>query len=87
MQPIATGLDGPIVLEPDVHGDERGFFAETLRESALEALGIRERWVQDNQSRSDMIQASGGSGHSMPTSGSSGVKPRSAPSRQYAVCL
>jgi dTDP-4-dehydrorhamnose 3,5-epimerase len=52
LQPIATGLDGPIVLEPDVHGDERGFFAETLRDSALAALGIRERFVQENHSRS-----------------------------------
>ena len=52
MQPIATRLDGPIVLEPEVHGDARGFFAETLRESVLEQLGVTERFVQENHSRS-----------------------------------
>jgi dTDP-4-dehydrorhamnose 3,5-epimerase len=49
---ISTRLPGVVLLEPDVHGDERGFFAETLRESDLEAHGIREHFVQDNQSRS-----------------------------------
>jgi dTDP-4-dehydrorhamnose 3,5-epimerase len=49
---IATRLPGVVLLEPEVHGDERGFFAETLRESELAALGVRERFVQDNQSRS-----------------------------------
>jgi dTDP-4-dehydrorhamnose 3,5-epimerase len=49
---IATRLPGIVLLEPEVHGDERGFFAETLRESELEAHGIRDRFVQDNQSRS-----------------------------------
>lgn len=52
MGAISTGLDGVIMIEPDVHEDERGFFAETLRTSDLEALGIRESFVQDNQSRS-----------------------------------
>ena len=52
MQPIATGLDGPIVLEPEVHGDARGFFAETLRQSVLESVGVTDRFVQENHSRS-----------------------------------
>ena len=52
MAAIATRLPGVLLLEPEVHGDERGFFSETLRESQLEALGVRERFVQDNQSRS-----------------------------------
>lgn len=41
-----------ILLEPDVHGDERGFLVETFRESALPGLGIDVSFVQDNQSRS-----------------------------------
>jgi dTDP-4-dehydrorhamnose 3,5-epimerase len=45
-------IPGVIVLEPTVHGDERGFFIETYRESALAERGIRERWVQDNHARS-----------------------------------
>jgi dTDP-4-dehydrorhamnose 3,5-epimerase len=40
------------VIEPVVHGDARGFFAETYRADALAALGIRDNWVQDNHSRS-----------------------------------
>ena len=49
---ITTRLPGVVLLEPDVHSDDRGFFAETLRESDLEAHGVRDRFVQDNQSRS-----------------------------------
>jgi dTDP-4-dehydrorhamnose 3,5-epimerase-like enzyme len=26
---LETKLDGPLLIEPNVHGDERGFFAET----------------------------------------------------------
>jgi dTDP-4-dehydrorhamnose 3,5-epimerase len=45
-------LDGPIVFEPRVFGDERGFFAETFRMSWLEERGLPTDWVQDNHSRS-----------------------------------
>jgi dTDP-4-dehydrorhamnose 3,5-epimerase len=47
-----TTLDGPMLLEPTVHGDERGFFVETYRFSVLEELGLGLDWVQDNHSRS-----------------------------------
>lgn len=49
---IDTKLDGPVLLEPDVFADERGFFAETFRESWLAEHGITDHWVQDNHSRS-----------------------------------
>jgi dTDP-4-dehydrorhamnose 3,5-epimerase len=49
---LPTRLDGPMLLAPAVHGDERGFFVETYRESVLHALGITDAFVQDNQSRS-----------------------------------
>ncbi len=42
----------PVLLEPQVHGDARGFFVETYRAEALEARGIHHTWVQDNHSRS-----------------------------------
>lgn len=45
-------LQGPRLIEPTVFGDERGFFVETYRESALADLGVPGRWVQDNHSRS-----------------------------------
>jgi len=41
-----------MLLEPAVHGDERGFFLETFRAEELRELGVEEEWVQDNHSRS-----------------------------------
>jgi dTDP-4-dehydrorhamnose 3,5-epimerase len=52
METIATRLDGPVVVKPAVHGDERGFFVETYRRSVYSELGISEEFVQDNHSRS-----------------------------------
>ncbi len=52
MKIIHTRLLGVTVLEPQLHGDSRGFFLETYREDALEEYGISERFVQDNHSRS-----------------------------------
>jgi dTDP-4-dehydrorhamnose 3,5-epimerase len=52
MQTFATRLEGPIVVKPLVHGDERGFFVETYRHSVYAELGIAEVFVQDNHSRS-----------------------------------
>ena len=52
MRRLETRLEGPILMEPTVHGDERGFFLETGRASALAELGITDEFVQDNQSRS-----------------------------------
>jgi dTDP-4-dehydrorhamnose 3,5-epimerase len=52
MKKLPTTLEGPVLLEPVVHGDARGSFHETFREDHLAELGIGERWVQDNHSRS-----------------------------------
>ncbi|HTX46741.1 MAG TPA: dTDP-4-dehydrorhamnose 3,5-epimerase [Solirubrobacteraceae bacterium] len=52
MRALATQLEGPILLEPVVHGDERGFFVETYRRSWLLELGVDLQWLQDNHSRS-----------------------------------
>ena len=52
MRVLPTRLAGPILLEPVVHGDARGFFAETYRRSTFSELGVRPEFVQDNQSRS-----------------------------------
>jgi dTDP-4-dehydrorhamnose 3,5-epimerase len=41
-----------VLLEPEVHGDARGFFVETARANTLAELGIADEFVQDNQSRS-----------------------------------
>jgi len=52
MRRLETRLEGPILLAPDVFGDERGFFCETYRRSTFMELGIQEEMVQDNHSRS-----------------------------------
>lgn len=52
MRRLETRLDGPILIEPVVHGDARGFFAETYRRNVLAELGVHEEFVQDNHSRS-----------------------------------
>jgi len=49
---LETKIDGPLLIEPRVIGDERGFFCETYRRSAFTELGIAEEMVQDNHSRS-----------------------------------
>ena len=41
-----------MLLQPIVHGDERGFFLETYRRSVLDELGILDEFVQANHSRS-----------------------------------
>jgi dTDP-4-dehydrorhamnose 3,5-epimerase len=52
MRRIDTRLEGPILVEPRVMGDERGFFSETYRRAVFAELGIPEEMVQDNHSRS-----------------------------------
>jgi len=52
MQKLPTKLEGPLLLAPVVHGDERGFFLEAYRRSVFAELGVDEELVQDNHSRS-----------------------------------
>ena len=49
---VQTKLEGPILIEPEVHGDARGFFVETYRKNVFAGLGIDHDFVQDNHSRS-----------------------------------
>lgn len=52
MKAIKTELDGVMIIEPDVHGDARGWFMETWTRKKMEELGINIDFVQDNQSYS-----------------------------------
>jgi dTDP-4-dehydrorhamnose 3,5-epimerase len=53
MNVIATPLEGLLVLEPRVFGDERGFFYESYNARQFaEATGVTASFVQDNHSRS-----------------------------------
>jgi dTDP-4-dehydrorhamnose 3,5-epimerase len=54
MEVLPTRLEGPILLQPKIFRDQRGFFLETYRRSVLSDLGIEEEFVQDNHSRSAM---------------------------------
>jgi dTDP-4-dehydrorhamnose 3,5-epimerase len=49
---LETRIDAVGLIEPDLLGDERGFFVETYRRNDFAELGIREEMVQDNHSRS-----------------------------------
>jgi dTDP-4-dehydrorhamnose 3,5-epimerase len=50
---VPTELPGVVLIEPTVHGDERGFFVETFQARRyLENAGISLDFVQDNHSRS-----------------------------------
>ncbi|HEY8626352.1 MAG TPA: dTDP-4-dehydrorhamnose 3,5-epimerase [Solirubrobacteraceae bacterium] len=52
MRSLETRLDGPILIEPVVHGDERGFFLESYRADVFAELGLAGELVQHNHSRS-----------------------------------
>ena len=48
-----TNIADVIMIEPKIHGDERGYFVETFRRDKLEEfLGYRVNFVQDNESKS-----------------------------------
>lgn len=49
---IHTKIDGLVVIEPKVFGDNRGFFMESYTERDFAEIGITERFVQDNHSKS-----------------------------------
>ncbi len=49
---LETQLDGVVLIEPEVHGDERGFLVETFRDDAWRELGVGVGFVQENHSRS-----------------------------------
>ena len=49
---IKTPIEGLMIFEPRVFGDERGFFYESYNQRAMVAAGITAEFVQDNHSRS-----------------------------------
>jgi dTDP-4-dehydrorhamnose 3,5-epimerase len=53
MRVIETELPGVLIIEPKLHGDERGFFVETFQQERYrKEAGISLAFVQDNHSRS-----------------------------------
>jgi len=53
MKFIRTEIEDVVIIEPKVHGDERGYFVETFRADKLEEfLGYKINFCQDNESKS-----------------------------------
>ncbi|MBK5967694.1 MULTISPECIES: dTDP-4-dehydrorhamnose 3,5-epimerase [Thiorhodovibrio] len=48
MNVITTPLPGVLIIEPQVFGDERGFFLETWQQERYAEAGIGPTFVQDN---------------------------------------
>ncbi len=49
---IETGIEGLVILEPRVFGDDRGFFMESYSKRDFEEIGLNMDFVQDNHSKS-----------------------------------
>lgn len=49
---IKTSIDGLLVLEPTVFGDDRGYFMEAYNAEEFKTAGIELDFVQDNESKS-----------------------------------
>jgi dTDP-4-dehydrorhamnose 3,5-epimerase len=53
MRAIQTAVEGVLILEPKVYGDERGFFFESWNlQTFRDVTGLERDFVQDNHSRS-----------------------------------
>lgn len=53
MKIIQTSLPGVLIIEPDVYGDDRGYFYESFNEKRFqEQAGINTNFIQDNESKS-----------------------------------
>ena len=53
MKVTQTAIPEVLLIEPDVHGDARGFFQETWHARRYAEAGIDVNFVQDNHSRSN----------------------------------
>ena len=52
MNVIKTEIEGVVILEPKVFGDERGYFFESFSQRDFDAAVRPVRFVQDNESKS-----------------------------------
>ena len=52
MNVIKGKIEGLLIIEPVVYSDSRGYFYESFNEKKLHELGIKVRFIQDNQSES-----------------------------------
>ena len=47
-----TKIPGLLIIKPDIYYDERGYFFESFNEKKYQEIGINQKFVQDNQSKS-----------------------------------
>ncbi len=52
MNVLSTQIAGVLIVEPNVFGDDRGFFLESFNEKEMRKIGIDAHFMQDNHSRS-----------------------------------
>ncbi len=52
MKIIETEIEGVVIIEPDVFGDDRGYFFESYNQARFDAAVRPVRFVQDNESKS-----------------------------------
>jgi dTDP-4-dehydrorhamnose 3,5-epimerase len=52
MKFLKTAIDDVIIIEPEIYGDDRGFFLETYQARLFKENGIPHEFVQDNHSGS-----------------------------------
>lgn len=52
MNIVNTGIDGVVIIEPKVFGDNRGYFFESFSQRDFDSLVRKVRFVQDNESKS-----------------------------------
>ncbi len=50
MNAVKTKVDGAVIIEPDVFGDNRGWFMESYSKKKLAEVGINVDFIQDNRS-------------------------------------
>ncbi|HDK38588.1 MAG TPA: dTDP-4-dehydrorhamnose 3,5-epimerase [Thiolapillus brandeum] len=52
MKVLETDIPGVLIVEPDMHGDQRGWFMETWQQQRYAEAGIQGDFVQDNMTLS-----------------------------------
>jgi dTDP-4-dehydrorhamnose 3,5-epimerase len=52
MKVIETDIEGVVIIEPKVFGDERGYFFESFSQKEFEEKVCKTTFVQDNESKS-----------------------------------
>lgn len=50
MKTTSFDIEGPLLVEPDIHADLRGWFVESYNEARYREAGICATFVQDNES-------------------------------------